>query len=78
MCLIPYTGTKWLKEKVAIRKEMLENTRKQAYGYITTTLEKKSYDCYIAARMEFGNATRRVRITSYSFHLRNIFLTTLF
>jgi hypothetical protein len=36
-------------------------------------LELPSYDCYIAAHVEFGAVTHKVRTPSYSFQLRSIF-----
>jgi hypothetical protein len=72
-----YTGMKWSKSRVEFREQRLETLRKQAFGNFSNALESKSYGCYMAARMEFGTATRNVRTHSYSFQLCSIFLATL-
>lgn len=74
-----YTGMKWLKERAVIREEMLGKIRMQAYNSITTTLERKSHDCYLAARLEFGTATRNVRIPYFpaAQHILSDFISSL-
>jgi len=78
MCSTFYTGTKWLKDLAAHQEQILGKVRDDAYGHFSNTLERVSYDCYIAARMEFGTATREVRTPSRSFQLCSIFIATLF
>lgn len=56
-----YTGMKWLNERAKYRGEMLGSLREEAYKRFGEALNTPElYGCYIAARIEFGTATREV------------------
>jgi hypothetical protein len=74
MCPTSYPGMKWLKEKAVFWENELGKLYNEVYEYFSNMLERQSYDCYIAACIEFGTATRKVHTPLYSFQLRIIFL----
>lgn len=58
---------KWLRDLVMIREEGFKKYREAVYDDLSNKLKEQSYNCYIAARLEFGTATRKVRAPSYYF-----------